>query len=329
MTVVAVSKPRVEMSSLLGLGLAALVVAGWAWFNLQGHVAGWVANTQSLPRLDALMRNYGDIAVSALIQAGVVWAVLYFGLVRRKAPGRGFSDLAVLLATSVVLQAGVMHFAVARADAAPASADMAQSELTRAMAAAEDVEAHQAGPGVDGASGDRAALRQVMGPMAMGLREERRRYLFEMRNYNFNWHVSSMALASIPGVERAKDRLGKARVSLAAYRAKVDQRIAQGHAAAAASDFKDKAAGAAAFDKAAGQLKADIGRTQSVQEELLGEYDALVKLAANRSSFTYAGGKLTFRSAADQEAYRTHREKSQELESRFDPETGMLKPSAR
>ena len=328
MSVVAESKRRLEVGSLAALALGVAVTAGVAVYNLRGKLSAWVANSQSLERLDALMRNYGDIAIFALISAGVVWAILYFGWTRRKAPGRGFTDLAILLVASVVLQAAVMHVAVARADAAPVSADVVQAELARSLAAAETLQAHDAPLGLAGAQGDRAVVRGVLNTMATAMRNDRRQYVYEMKGYNFTWHISPMALASIPGGERARDRLFKARYSVNIQRTRLAERIAQARASLAAAELKDKPTALAGFDRAAGVMKADVEKSLATQEALLGEYDALVKVTANRSRFSFGDGKLAFVSPADQAAYASHREKAQALESRLDPETGRLKTQA-
>ncbi len=328
MSVVAESKRRLEVGSLAALALGVAVVAGIAIYNIRAKLAGWVANTQSQERLEALATNYGDIAIFALISAGVVWAILYFGWTRRKAPGRGFSDLAVLLAASVMVQAAVMHVAVARADGAPANPDMVQAELARSLAAAEAREAHEPALDAAGAPGDRAAVRTVLNAMATGLRDDRRRYVHELKSYNFNWHISPMALNSISGGERAKERLAKARIAIATQRAQLAQRTAEARTTLAAGQLDDKDAALTGFDKAVGVMKADVEKALAAQEALLGEYDALVKITANRGRFTYANNKITFAGAADQTTYRTHREKAQVLESQLDPDTGRLKTQA-
>ena len=325
MSVVAVSRRKLEVGSLWALALAVAVVAGWALFSVQGQLAGWVANAASLSRGEALALNYRSIAIGALIQGGVIWTVLYFAVVRRRAPGRGLSDLAVLLVASVLVQAAVMHFAVARADAAPADATMAQAELARAAGAAEARQATDPPLEVAGAAGDRRVLREAFNTMATQIRADRRRYSHEMMTYNFSWHLSPMALASYAGIERARLRLTKARTSIATYRAALTERIARARAGVAAGELDARPAALTGFDRATGQLEADVEKALAVQEALLGEYDAMVRMTADRGRFTYAGGKLTFRSAADQAAYRAHRERAQVLESQLDPKTGQLK----
>jgi hypothetical protein len=278
------------------------------------------ANLDSDQAPAAIGAAAGAVFASSLLIAGVIWGVLYFAVLRRRAPQRGPSYFVTLLAVVAVTEILVIS-AVENSDqfyvyqqkeqARTAAHEIAQAfshSVNPSSAAPFDTRVQ--------AKGEAGEVERLVKGLVVSVEADRVNYVNELRAAGFPDCLKPAALAADPSQRTTRRKLESVRRIVAKYRAADDARLTAFRASVVAARLNGalKNQILAAFDKSAAAQRPIRQRWWDLEDAIVVEYQQAVALLAHaQGRWRVEKGRLEFANLADLNAFRAHLDNVQRM----------------
>ena len=307
--------------SLWALALAIVVVLLWTFVGI-GHMGvEWSKNAWLMQGGEGLLMNYAAIAGESLLKVAVVWAFLYFGLLRRTAPERGLSYFVIMLIIPIAAQVALMHMTMAGIGKRQAETHTAASEISAAMAdALADGEVDR---GVV-QTGDAGKLEVIYKALGADLAANQRGFRTEIDVLAVPYAMEPRYLAEPGGLARARAKIMRARELVAKYRALHNSRTDRARRWIETSSIKEKrkTAALAELDTYLAGQEARIDKALDRYAAACTELEGMVGvLERSKGHWRATPDGIGFARRSDLEAYRAHATKAREIEGSFESDT--------
>lgn len=286
--------------------VAVIITVIWSLFLLSARIAEIGSEVEG----GMVPEAAGHVLANAIIVCLVVFVVLYFLIVRRRAPERGPLYFLILFAFAVLAPAGVielLHLATTReaAQYRVAVADLTQtfSGLTNRRTGADQLTLR--------AQGEAGDLERVLKKFAVTAADAARKYRDTLAALDYPAFMTPSRLAADPGLVGTRTKIKTARAALNAYRIQYDASLAnlQTDIETVGSHDAWKEGALTAVT----QGRANSRELFDCRDDIFVELEAMVDLLARREGhWKVDDQRILFTSRRDLEAYGTYQAKLQQ-----------------
>jgi hypothetical protein len=310
--------PEEKGSKVWPLFASIAVALAWCFFNAPSFVKS-IAPAVRLIHSDNAPEAYGEITghllVTSLFMAFVIWAVMYFALIRRSAPQRGSAYFLILWGVIVAADIGLVVLvdrAALRADAVRAQNATALSEMRATVRQAAETTGPVVIDTTPKAQGEAGLVEGLTKRFVAVLVADRVAYRTDLKSLGYPTFLAPENLSATGGLRVAGARLKEMRADIARYKALSRSRVADLRTEIAHSSLseQDKKSMLAGFDHSYADSSAKRDRIWDMEDAIAAEFQQLVgSLGHAKGAWFAAGRMMRFTSQADLSAYRAHMNK--------------------
>ncbi len=259
----------------------------------------------------------GYVGGGALMVAAFVWAVIYFTMVKRRAPERGLPYFLILAVVSLAANFGLLQWVKSAArENDQQQGKVAVQELKSALkAVAADrtatIDTHVR------ATGDAGEAERIVKEMLVGIQQDSVRYQQELTKLGFPGLMAPRSLAH-SDLTDVRTRIASARTLLSTYRDQVMDRVAATRAAAQKSNMSpgSKQGFIEGVDRSIDTAKARFDSVVADEMATFDELDAMAELLArHRGAWVVRGDRMLFTDTVVMKQYNTHVQRVAALEA--------------
>jgi voltage-gated potassium channel Kch len=305
---------REEHNEWLGLGgLVIAIIAATIWTF--GDLPSTVQQIGPALREGDYAPVAGAIAGGSIFVSVVVFAILYALFLRSASFARGMTYFLIIFAVSAAVQGGVLGFLKFGSDQQVAQYRQANAEMRKIFSLRTSGSVNVAKFPVT-ATGDAGVLETIFKNEVTQSQRVRESYRSEMKALTLSDALSPAALATDRGIANATATIEKARATVKIYLAEETQTRANARAAMASSqiDLAEKKLALATFDDTTNRLMPLFEKNMNCHDEILVEYEKMVRDLANTAAPWRARGKIIlFSNKQDLEIYQSHLRKVDQL----------------
>lgn len=309
-----VRRPKTKPKTTVWLVIACVILGLWTLFAAAGVVnhpntSGLGGQYSGIDPFADTSYLAGQLAAAALIPIVVVWAALFFLVVRRTAPERGPAHFAIMALVGLIV--GFSPFALHKSGPAddPVQIGIANREISAAMLALLDPEGKTKVDPTIKSTGEAGELERVAKGMIVALQADHDQYLKELEALGFPKFLTGRRLAADPSLKKTRAALEEAAILVAKYRSLNMRRVEEFKAAVRASSLSaaHKAQVISSFESSLASAGPDGARAWDLDAQCVAEYQAAITdLGKARGRWRPSGDRVLFYNNNDLAIFNQH-----------------------
>jgi hypothetical protein len=287
------------------LFFAIVIAIVWTLYDLSGDLVTLVKQMSNGEADYA----YGRITGASVIVVVIVWAVLYFTAVRRRAPGRGPLYFLVILGVTLAADIGVVQLVQSAANSNDNQFKTMASDLRATFGAINDKSTASAVDTPVNAQGDAGVLERTAKSFVAIRLTDRQNYAAELKALGYPDFLSPHNLAADKHMVATRAKLAQARAIVKKYAALTEARFPAFHTAIQKLPVNEalKRQFLSGFDDSVAREKPQRDRLWVLEDSILAEREKIAALMAHPGKPWVVRGKMIlFGSNADLAAYNAH-----------------------